>query len=109
SPSTVATEGARRPCAGPPVLLVGLGNPLRGDDAVGLELARLAARRVDPAVLAVREHAGEPVDLIDQLAPFPAALLVDALHSGAPAGSTLRLDLSAPHTAPRELRSSSST
>ena len=91
-----------------PVVLVGVGNELRGDDGVGLELARLVAARADPRLLAVREQAGEALGLIEQLAPFRAAVLVDALRSGAPPGSSLRLDLSAAPM-PRELRSSTST
>ncbi len=99
---------AGRAIRSPPVLLVGVGNRLRGDDAAGLELARLVAARTAPGLAAVREHAGEPLDLIESLAPFEAVVIADAMRSGAPPGASRRLDVS--HTPlPRELRSSTST
>ena len=94
--------------ARPRLVLVGIGNELRGDDGVGLELARRVARRADPRVLAVREHAGETLGLIEELAPFGAAVLIDALRSGGVPGSSQRLDLSR-DAVPRELRRSTST
>jgi len=94
--------------ARPRVVLVGIGNELRGDDGVGLELARRVARRADPRVLAVREQAGETLGLIEELAPFGAAVLIDALRSGAVPGSSRRLDLSR-DAMPRELRGRTST
>ena len=92
----------------PRVVIVGVGNPLRGDDSVGLELARLAAARADPRLIAVREHAGETLALIEQLDGYEAALLADALHGGGAPGSLHRFDLSE-QPLPGKLRSSSST
>ena len=76
------------------VLIVGIGNDLAGDDAAGLVLARELSARVDPRELAVRAHAGEPLALLDGLAGFRAAVIVDASHSGAAPGSTRRIDVS---------------
>lgn len=76
------------------VLIVGIGNELAGDDAAGLVLARALSARVDPGELAVRAHAGEPLALLDELAGFRAAVIVDASHSGSPPGSTRRIDVS---------------
>jgi hydrogenase maturation protease len=92
----------------PRVVIVGVGNPLRGDDSVGLELARLAAVRADPSLIAVREQAGETLALIEQLNGYEAALLADALHGGAAPGLLHRFDLSE-QPLPGRLRSSSST
>jgi len=90
------------------VLLVGVGNPLRGDDAAGLELVRLLAARGAGGLATICEHTGEPLDLIARMEPFRAAVIIDALHSGEPPGSVRRFDLS--HEAlPGELRTSTST
>jgi hydrogenase maturation protease len=74
------------------VIVVGLGNAFRGDDAAGLAVAR--ALGDDPRVIA---HDGEPIDLLDAWAGADEAILVDAARSGAPPGTIHRLDeLSAP-------------
>ncbi len=90
------------------VLLVGVGNPLRGDDAVGLELVRLVAARAARGLATICEHSGEPIDLIARMESFRAVVIADAQHSGGPPGSIRRFDLS--HEAlPGELRTSTST
>ena len=59
------------------MLVVGLGNALRGDDAIGLEVARtLAARRPD---LEVVVHEREPIDLIELWTGVQKAIVIDAL------------------------------
>ncbi len=72
------------------VRVIGIGNPERGDDAAG----RLVARRlaaVDPS-LDVRELDGGAIALLDSLGDLDAAYLVDASHSGRPAGTVRRFD-----------------
>jgi hydrogenase maturation protease len=73
--------------------LVGVGNRWRGDDAAGLEVARIVARRA-PAGVAVLEHEREPVDLIDTFDGACAVWLIDAVRSGAPPGTLHRFDVS---------------
>ncbi len=90
------------------VVLIGVGNPLRGDDAAGLELAQLVAARVEPGLATVLEHSGEALDLNALLEPFCAAVIVDALRSGASPGTLRRFDLSS-DSLPGELRTSTST
>lgn len=72
-------------------LLIGLGNELRGDDAAGLLVARSARGRL-PADVEVLERGGEPVDLLDAWSGADAALVVDAVVSGAEAGRVHRVD-----------------
>jgi len=68
-------------------LLIGMGNPLRGDDAAGLLVAR-AVRAARPAGLDVLELEGEPVDLIAAWEGAELALVADAV---APAGEPGRV------------------
>ncbi len=73
------------------IILLGIGQSLRGDDAAGLEAVRLW-QKTHPATAAnprLRvEQAGMPgLELIDLLADADCALLVDAIQSGAAPGT----------------------
>jgi hydrogenase maturation protease len=78
-------------------LVFGLGHPDRGDDAVGLRVADMVAGTVaaaggDGAV--VRVGTGiEPLALLDLLLPGCDLVVVDAVRTGAPAGTLLLRDL----------------
>jgi hydrogenase maturation protease len=69
------------------LIVIGLGNPFRGDDAAGLAVAR--ALGDDPRVIA---HEGEPIDLLDRWEGAEEVIVVDAARSGAAPGSVHRLD-----------------
>ena len=73
-------------------LVLGIGNPERGDDAVGLAVARLL-RRMLPEAVEVAEHAGDAASLLARLDGVAAALLVDACAGGGPAGTVRRFDV----------------
>jgi hydrogenase maturation protease len=75
-------------------LFVGIGNPLRGDDAAGLLAAR-ALRRHAPAGIEVRELEGEPVGLIDAWAGAETVVVADAVASGGEPGELHRIDAGA--------------
>jgi hydrogenase maturation protease len=68
-----------------------VGNAFRGDDAAGLEVAR-RLRGTLPGGVEVLEREGEPTALIDSMEAAEALWLVDAVASGAPAGTVHRLD-----------------
>jgi hydrogenase maturation protease len=68
-------------------VVVGIGNELRGDDAVGLHVVRALAG-LDAALV---ECEGEPVGLIDAWDGYERAILVDATASGAEPGTVRRL------------------
>ena len=74
---------ARRQGAAARVLLLGVGNPLRGDDGIGPRLARLVTGAVPQGVV-VRCRHGDLLDLVDECAGYDALVCVDA---AAPAGS----------------------
>ena len=74
-------------------LIIGVGNPDRGDDAVGLVIVRGLARDAAGAVDVI-EASGEPAALIASLDGAAWAILVDAASGIAP-GTVQRFDVSA--------------
>lgn len=78
----------------PQLLIIGIGNPFRSDDAAGIALARRFRERILPGVRII-EETGEGAALLDAWRDAPAVILVDAVHSGAPPGTLHRLDLRA--------------
>jgi len=75
-------------------MVIGIGNPDRGDDGAGVAVAR-AVQGVLAADVRVRTHDGEASGLLDCLTAAPEIYLVDACRSGEPAGTVRRWDLSA--------------
>lgn len=74
-------------------LLIGIGNPRRGDDGVGPAVAaRLRGQAGDH--LEVLAHDGEAAALVELLAQAEVAYLVDAAVSRSPPGTIHRLDVS---------------
>jgi len=70
-------------------LVIGVGNEFRRDDAVGLHVARRLADLSVPHVL-VAECAGDGTSLMDLWQGYRRVILVDAVSSGAPAGTVSR-------------------
>ncbi|MBH0200943.1 MAG: hydrogenase maturation protease [Nitrospira sp.] len=74
--------------------IIGLGNGMRGDDAVGLLAARLIRQAVGDRVEVIEaEMAG--VDLIELMKGAHLVILIDAARSGQAPGTIHRLDASA--------------
>jgi hydrogenase maturation protease len=73
------------------IVVVGVGNPLRGDDAAGLEVVRRLAD-LDLDDVEVIESDGEPATLMDRWQEADAAVVVDAVASGAEPGTVLCFD-----------------
>jgi hydrogenase maturation protease len=79
-----------RPRAG--TLVLGLGNPLLGDDAVGLKVARLVRERVaGTADIEVDEEEAGGLRLMERLTGYDRAILVDAAVTGSPPGTVSRM------------------
>lgn len=75
-----------------PIMVIGIGNPERGDDRAGREAARrLVAIGLQGA--RVVEAEGEATTLLALMEKAPIVFLIDACVSGAPAGSFRRIDL----------------
>lgn len=73
------------------MLILGVGNACRGDDAAGLLVARRLRERV-PAGVTVLERHGDLVGLLDDWVDQPEVILIDAMQSSAPVGTILRVD-----------------
>ena len=70
---------------------MGVGNPWRRDDAAGLVVARRLRGTLPPEV-EVLEREGEPTGLIDSWDGADRLWVVDAVSSGANAGTLHRID-----------------
>ncbi len=90
------------------VVVIGVGNRLRGDDAAGLEVARELAARASDVEITVRELEGGALALLDAWEGAEAVVLVDAVSCGAAPGAVHRMDASQ-EPIPARLRSPSST
>lgn len=77
------------------ILILGLGQSLRGDDAAGLEAVRRWQERFpDTAARLHVVYAGLPgLSLLELLEGMQAVILVDAVHAASPPGTLLRLDM----------------
>ena len=65
-------------------LIIGYGNPLRGDDGIGPEAARkLAADTSDPEIVVLSVHQLTP-ELADPISKAQIVLFIDAASEGAP-------------------------
>ena len=87
-------------------LIIGVGNPQRGDDGVGLAAARFV--RADLPAADVRECSGDAADLIElwTTTRAPRVYIIDAMVSGAAPGTVTRFDAHR-HPMPVELTSTS--
>ncbi len=72
-------------------LVIGIGNALRGDDAVGLAAAR-RVREASPAGVTVLEESGDGTALMEAWDGADVVVLIDAVRSGAAPGTIHRLD-----------------
>ncbi len=75
-------------------LVVGLGNPILGDDGVGWRVADEVERRLSPgvAVDVVRAALGG-LSLMERMVGYRRAVIVDAIHTGAAVGTVDRRQL----------------
>jgi len=73
-------------------LIVAIGNPDRGDDAIGCEVARLLRGRL-PAGVMLLHRRGEATAILERLEGAEVALLVDAALPDAEPGKVHRFDV----------------
>lgn len=76
------------------LVVIGIGNPDRGDDAAGRAVVRWLDGKLPPDVELV-EHDGEPASLLARLENVAAAYLIDACMSGSDVGIVRRFDVGA--------------
>ena len=75
----------------PQVLVIGIGNSYRGDDAVGLAVAQRIRQNVDHAI-AVREFNTPDLNLHESWTEKDFVIILDAVASGGRPGTIFRLD-----------------
>lgn len=69
-------------------ILIGLGNPVLGDDGVGWRVAELAKPRLEGQNIDVDCLAGGGLSVMERLVDYDAAVVVDAITTGSyPSGS----------------------
>jgi hydrogenase maturation protease len=77
-----------RPDQQPRTLLLYLGNPIAGNDRIGLLVgARLATELSGLPNLTAREFSGSPLDLVTGVEGYDRLVLIDAVATGAPIGA----------------------
>jgi hydrogenase maturation protease len=91
----------------PQVLVVGLGNALRGDDGAGLAVAQRLGQTELPAGVRVQALEGEPLHLLERWSAGDVVLIIDTVRSGAAPGTIHRFDVSSARL-PTSLRRTSS-
>lgn len=72
-------------------MIIGVGNPYRGDDCVGLIIARRLKHSLGDLVC-VLEQSGEGAALLEAWRGAQTLIIIDAVKSGAEAGSIHRFD-----------------
>jgi hydrogenase maturation protease len=78
----------------PRTLVIGLGNPILGDDSVGIHVARAVRSAVGArADVEVVEETHGGLKLMEQMIGYDRVIVVDAITSGDPAGTVARLRL----------------
>jgi hydrogenase maturation protease len=78
----------------PRALVVGIGNPDRGDDGFGSTVARSLRGRVPPEI-SILERRGDILALIDDWNSFSTVIIVDAMASIGEPGRIHRFELTA--------------
>src|ERR1022692_149608 len=75
----------------PQVLVIGIGNAYRSDDAAGLVAVRHIKEKA-PISCVIIEHSGEGAALMELWKGADRVLVIDAVHSGAAPGTVSRFD-----------------
>lgn len=77
-------------------LILGLGNSILSDDGVGPQVAKELEGRLDPQEVTVLEGSLGGLSLLDLLAGYDRAIIIDAIETrGGKAGQIYRLDVAA--------------
>jgi len=74
------------------ILVIGIGNPDRGDDAAGLAVARKIRDAMKPGEVTVRELVGDQLALLDEWTGAAEVYVVDAVCSGGKPGTVYKFD-----------------
>ncbi len=75
-----------------PILALGVGNPLMGDDGLGVELIKRLAERNLPPEVRLEDGGTLGISLLPLLEDADTVLILDAVKTGAPPGSAVTLN-----------------
>lgn len=75
------------------ILVIGIGNMFRGDDAVGLILAERLKKQA-PDHITIIEESGSGIDIMESWKNADTVILIDTVHSGTRPGTIYRFDAS---------------
>lgn len=73
------------------LIIIGVGNPLRGDDGAGWAVVDSLKKNLPPSI-PLRKVKGDIADLMEAFASYPIVYLIDACSLEAPPGSWRRID-----------------
>ena len=74
-------------------IILGLGNPVRADDSVGLCVAHALAKRLSSPEVTVMEASVSGLDILDLLVGYERAIIIDAIQTkGGQPGQIYRLE-----------------
>ena len=90
------------------VLVIGVGNRVRGDDGASGEVVQRLRERGAQVRISVSEQLYGPTDLLEAWQGEDTVVLIDTMHSGEPPGTIRRFDASGAPL-PARLRGSGST
>ncbi|MFC1563575.1 hydrogenase maturation protease [candidate division KSB1 bacterium] len=74
------------------IIVIGIGNPYRQDDAIGLNIARQLKNENIPGIT-IFETIGDSTNIIEQCKDAKTVILIDAMFSGTKPGTILRFDI----------------
>jgi hydrogenase maturation protease len=63
------------------IIVLGLGNPLFGDDGVGCRVAQALSNTIDQPDISVQEFGGAGLDILDLVVDYDKAIIIDAIHT----------------------------
>lgn len=84
--------------------VIGVGNPLMGDDGIGIEVARSLRRLGLEEDVVIMERQVADLSLLASSKEASKLVIVDAVETGRCPGSVMRLELNRPHSGPLPVR-----
>ena len=70
-------------------IVIGVGNPIRRDDGIGVEVARLVREKISRGDVRVTEVCAGGLRLVDEMAGYDRAIIIDAIQTGGGAPGTV--------------------
>ena len=68
-------------------LILGVGNPLRGDDGIGPKIIELLQKESLPTSIHILDGGTDGLNLIEEIKPYPKAIIIDAVNMKAKPGT----------------------